>query len=71
MRDTARALTTGVGGDERSFTGMMNQAQYNLRAGGQRYELAGINDGAGYAPEKGLDKVILTRLPLELNRLAL
>ena len=42
-------------GDERAYASMMNESQYNLRTAG-RYDLGGINDGAGYDYELGVSK---------------
>lgn len=62
LSETARELTGGVGGDERGYTAMMDAAQYNLRSSGQRFDLAGINHGAGYDPKAGTDKASLYEL---------
>jgi hypothetical protein len=44
-----------TGGDQGAYAAAMNQAQYNLKNAG-RFDLAGINNGAGYDREKGLNK---------------
>jgi hypothetical protein len=49
------------GGDERAYASMMNESQYNLRTAG-RFDLGGINDGAGYDPRSGTDKASLYEL---------
>jgi hypothetical protein len=52
LSDTARQLS---GGDERAYSAIMNESQYNLRTAG-RFDLGGINDGAGYSYEAGISK---------------
>lgn len=47
-----------AGGDDGAFRSIMNDAQYGLRTAG-RYELGGINNGAGYDPSLGLSKASL------------
>lgn len=58
LSDTVRQLS---GGDERAYSAMMNESQYNLRTAG-RYDLGGINDGAGYSPGSGVSKASLYEL---------
>lgn len=48
---TGTASGTNMG----SYANAMNNAQYNLKNAG-RFDLAGINDGAGYKFEGGIDK---------------
>jgi hypothetical protein len=59
LADTARSIS---GGDERAYTGLMDQAQYHLRSSGGRFDLAGINHGAVYDPKAGTDKASLYEL---------
>lgn len=52
LSTTVRGL---VGNDSAAYASTMNTMQYNLKEAG-RYELGGINNGAGYNPAAGLDK---------------
>lgn len=47
--------TTVSGAGAAAYRNAMNNAQYSLKGAG-RFDLAGINDGAGYSYEKGVDK---------------
>ena len=50
-----------VGNDEGAYAAAMDEAQYHLKNAG-RFDLAGINHGAGYSPETGLGKASLYQL---------
>ncbi len=52
LQDSVRGI---VGNDHEAFSSSMNTAQYFLKEAG-RYELGGINNGAGYDPAAGLGK---------------
>lgn len=51
-----------VGNDQRSRAQMMDSAQYNIRASGQRFDLGGINHGAGFDGKTGTNKGSLYEL---------
>lgn len=50
-----------AGGDTGAYSGIMNEAQYHLK-NAQRFDLGGINNGAGYSVESGLNKAGLYQL---------
>jgi len=52
----SRGIRSIVGKDQGAYSAAMNTAQFNLKEAG-RYELGGVNNGAGYDPSLGLDKV--------------
>jgi hypothetical protein len=58
LSDSVRKI---VGSDEGAYGSAMDTAQYNLRTAG-KYELAGINHGAGYNPQLGVSKASLYEL---------
>jgi MFS family permease len=49
------------GGDAGAYAEFMDNAQYNLKAA-QRFDLGGINHGAGYDPKSSTDKASLYQL---------
>lgn len=58
LSNIARSIS---GGDDGYYSNLMNEAQYHLKNAG-RFDLAGINHGAGFSAEKGLDKASLYAL---------
>jgi len=58
LKDSVRSI---VGNDEGAIGAAMNEAQYNLRTA-SRYDLGGINNGAGYDPAAGVGKASLYEL---------
>ncbi len=51
-----------AGNNEGARASLMNQGQYNLRSSGQRFDLGGINNGAGYDAKAGVGKASLYEL---------
>jgi hypothetical protein len=51
-----------AGNDQRARAQMMDSAQYNIRASGQRFDLGGINHGAGFSGKTGTNKGSLYEL---------
>ncbi len=70
LSDTARDI---AGNDDGAYSSLMNEAQYGLRTA-SRYDLAGINHGAGFDGEAGTDKASLYELanakPYSIKQLA-
>jgi hypothetical protein len=58
LSQTVRSIT---GSDEGAYSAAMDEAQYHLK-GAARFDLAGINHGAGYDPGAGLAKASLYEL---------
>jgi hypothetical protein len=54
-KDSEGNVLGAVGGNTAAFANAMNGAQFNLKNAG-RFDLAGINDGRGYDPAKGVAK---------------
>lgn len=55
IRDAAGNVTGATGPRAGAYANAMNGAQYNLK-NAMRFDLAGINDGAGFNLKAGLDK---------------
>lgn len=60
MKQTAERIYGA--NDKRGMSQAMDNAQYNARASGGRYDLGGINNGAGFSLETGLNKGSLYEL---------
>lgn len=59
--ELAGSIRRIVGDDDQSFASAMNSAQYGAKNAG-RFDLGGINNGAGYDRESGLSKASLYQL---------
>jgi len=60
-RDTEGNVVGATGSGAGAYANAMNSAQYNLKNAG-RFDLAGINNGAGYDSSTGLSKASLYQL---------